>query len=171
LELRCGRLSLGLQVAPLITERDIFLSLTMKPSMAVNGCRRVVGVIGKVEQPCQRYRALPPPHLAVALPAARALLALRMNQRARQCMLTRRAATRGLPAHPFNLWQGHVKGVMRALSENHSGKFKELTWTPARAAAKEKVFGVVPKLLFDRLVVDSIILIALVKAWEFFHGA
>ena len=52
LELRCGRLSLGLQVAPLITERDIFLSLTMKASMAVNGCRRVVGVIGKVEQPC-----------------------------------------------------------------------------------------------------------------------
>ncbi|KAJ1476373.1 TraB family-domain-containing protein [Baffinella frigidus] len=101
------------EVEPLVRERDVFLSLTMKSSMAVNGCQRVVAVVGK----------------------------------------------------------GHVKGVLKALSENHSGKFKQLTWTPARAAAKEKVFGVVPKLLFDRVVVDSVILLAIVKAWEYFHPA
>ncbi|EKX51980.1 hypothetical protein GUITHDRAFT_134290 [Guillardia theta CCMP2712] len=32
---------------PLIVERDIFLSLTAKSSMAVNGCKRVVAVVGK----------------------------------------------------------------------------------------------------------------------------
>jgi len=29
---------------------------------------------------------------------------------------------------------------MECLSQNNSGRFKELTWTPSRAAAKEKVF-------------------------------
>jgi hypothetical protein len=37
-----------LQVEPLVRERDVFLSLTMKSSMAVNGCQRVVAVVGKV---------------------------------------------------------------------------------------------------------------------------
>ena len=55
----------------------------MKSSMAVNGCRRVVGVVGR----------------------------------------------------------GHMRGVLARLSQNHAGKFKELTWTPTRAAAKEKVWG------------------------------
>ena len=64
-------------------ERDIYLSLTMKSSMAVNGCGRVVGVVGR----------------------------------------------------------GHTRGVLARLSQNHAGKFKELTWTPTRAAAKEKVLG------------------------------
>ena len=66
-----------------MAERDIYLSLTMKSSMAVNGCRRVVGVVGR----------------------------------------------------------GHMRGVLARLSQNHAGKFKELTWTPTRAAAKEKVWG------------------------------
>jgi pheromone shutdown protein TraB len=42
-------------VAPLVTERDIFLSLTMKSSMAVNGCNRVVGVVGKGHAADMRY--------------------------------------------------------------------------------------------------------------------
>jgi len=98
-------------VDPLVSERDIFLSLTMKSSMAVNGCDRVVGVIGK----------------------------------------------------------GHVKGVMSCLSQNHSGKFKELTWTPTRAAAKEKVMGI-PKVVVDRLVVDTIIFLVLYQAYQIWTG-
>jgi len=88
---------------PLIVERDIFLSLTAKSSMAVNGCKRVVAVVGK----------------------------------------------------------GHAKGVMRCLSENHNGKFKTLTWTPTRAALKDKVFGVVPRVIVNRLVVDTIVFVLL----------
>jgi len=84
-------------IEPLIKERDIFLSLTMKGSMAVNGCKTVVGVVGA----------------------------------------------------------GHLDGVMRCLDEDHSGKFKNLTWTPSRAALKDKVFGV-PRAVWTRLANDTI---------------
>ena len=83
-------------VDPLIRERDIFLSLTLKSSMAVSGTRRVLGVVGK----------------------------------------------------------GHQAGVTRALSESHPGAFKALTWTPRRAAAKQKVLGI-PKPLAQRLALDA----------------
>eukprot|EP00466_Bigelowiella_natans_P009076 jgi/Bigna1/87635/estExt_fgenesh1_pg.C_220145 len=85
---------------PLITERDIFLSLTMKSSMAVNGCKCVVGVVGRA----------------------------------------------------------HLEGVVKALGEDHSGKFKTLTYTRRRAAMKEKIFGV-SKPLFQRLTFDAIVLL------------
>mmetsp|Transcript_14545 Transcript_14545/g.20345 ORF Transcript_14545/g.20345 Transcript_14545/m.20345 type:complete len:87 (-) Transcript_14545:138-398(-) len=70
----------------------------MKSSMAVNGCRRVVGVVGR----------------------------------------------------------GHMQGVLKALSENHSGKFKTLTSTRRRKAMKEKVLGM-PKPVAQRLTFDIVI--------------
>mmetsp|Transcript_44894 Transcript_44894/g.109548 ORF Transcript_44894/g.109548 Transcript_44894/m.109548 type:complete len:138 (-) Transcript_44894:178-591(-) len=85
-------------VEPLIRERDVFLSLTMKSSMAVNGCKTVVGVVGL----------------------------------------------------------GHLDGVMTCLDQNHSGRFKELTWTPSRAAMKQKVLGV-PRAVWERLAWDTVL--------------
>lgn len=84
-------------IAPLIAERDVYLSLTLKSSRAVSGKRRVLGVVGR----------------------------------------------------------GHLDGVVRALGEEHTGGFKTLTWTPSRAATKQKVFGVVPRPLATRLAVDT----------------
>ena len=91
-------------VEPLITERDIFLSLTIKSSMAVSGKRCVLGVVGA----------------------------------------------------------GHLDGVVRALGEDHQGEFKSLTWTPSRAAAKQKILGI-PKPLFTRLAFDASV--GLVAVW------
>jgi len=85
-------------LTPLITERDIFLSLSMKSSLAVNGCNRVVGVVGRA----------------------------------------------------------HLPGVMRALNEDHSGEFKSLTYTPRRAAMKQKILGI-PKPLAQRLAFDVVV--------------
>ena len=89
-------------VAPLIRERDIYLSLTLKSSRAVSGTRRVLGVIGR----------------------------------------------------------GHLEGVCAALGEDHAGGFKALTWTPSRAAAKQRVLGL-PKPLVTRLVFDASLGVAL----------
>jgi len=84
-------------VEPLIRERDAFLSLTIKSSMAVSGKKRVLGVVGL----------------------------------------------------------GHLDGVVTALEQNcHQGKFRTLTYTPSRAAAKQKVLGV-PRPLATRLAVDA----------------
>eukprot|EP00469_Lotharella_globosa_P012620 CAMPEP_0167789064 /NCGR_PEP_ID=MMETSP0111_2-20121227/10446_1 /TAXON_ID=91324 /ORGANISM="Lotharella globosa, Strain CCCM811" /LENGTH=209 /DNA_ID=CAMNT_0007681127 /DNA_START=1 /DNA_END=630 /DNA_ORIENTATION=- len=94
-------------LVPLIQERDIFLSLSMKSSMAVNGCKRVVGVVGRA----------------------------------------------------------HLDGVMQALSEDHSGKFKLLTRTRRRAAMKEKIFGV-SKPLAQRLAFDAVVAAAGYAWWR-----
>ncbi len=84
--------------APLLRERDIYLSLTLRSSLAVSGKARILGVIGR----------------------------------------------------------GHLPGVMRALDEGdvHRGQFKALTWTPRRARAKQKLLGVVPRPLAERLATD-----------------
>ena len=95
-------------VAPLIAERDVYLSLTLKSSLAVSGKQRVLGVVGR----------------------------------------------------------GHLDGVVRALGEDHTGGFKTLTWTPRRAAAKQKVLGVVPRPLATRLASDTIIGLGVWAWWS-----
>ena len=50
-------------------------------------------------------------------------------------------------------------------AQDHTGKFKELTWTPTRAAAREKILGI-PKILFDRLVVDTILFLVLYQLYQ-----
>ena len=92
-------------VKPLVTERDVYLSLSMRSSLAVSGKRRVLGVVGR----------------------------------------------------------GHVDGVMDALArpDEHRGAFKQLTWTPRRAAAKRKLLGVIPEPLAKRLLLDGALGLAL----------
>jgi pheromone shutdown protein TraB len=97
---------------PLIAERDVFLSLTLKSSLAVSGKQRVLGVVGR----------------------------------------------------------GHVDGVVRALGEDHEGRYKALTWTPSRAAAKQKILGV-PRPLATRLATDGLIAAACLLAWSSSDGA
>lgn len=96
-------------VEPLLKERNVFLSLTMKSSYAVSGKRRVLGVVGV----------------------------------------------------------GHLDGVVKALREEHTGAFKELTWTPSRAMAKQKVLGVLPRPLVTRLATDAMLG---VLAWCWWTG-
>jgi pheromone shutdown protein TraB len=67
---------------------------------------------------------------------------------------------------------GHVPGVARALGETQPrGAFKELTWTPRRARARERVLGVVPANLADRLVSDAAITLGLYAASQLVDGA
>ena len=94
-------------VAPLVRERDVFLSLTIKSSYAVSGKRRVLGVVG----------------------------------------------------------QGHLRGVVRALGEEHAGQFRELCRTPSRELAKQKVLGV-PRPLATRLAIDSSIGLLACAWWQ-----
>ena len=94
-------------VAPLVRERDVFLSLTIKSSYAVSGKRRVLGVVG----------------------------------------------------------QGHLRGVVRALGEEHTGQFRELCRTPSRELAKQKVLGV-PRPLATRLAIDSSIGLLACAWWQ-----
>ena len=94
-------------VPPLLTERDIYLSLTLKSSRAVAGRRRVLGVVGR----------------------------------------------------------GHLDGVLAALGESHVGGFKTLTWTPSRAAARQKLLGV-PRPLATRLALDTALGIGLWWWWS-----
>ena len=60
---------------------------------------------------------------------------------------------------------GHLDGVIRALAEDHRGKFKTLTWTPSRAAAKQKILGV-PKPLATRLAFDASVGLAAYWWWS-----
>jgi len=94
-------------IAPLVRERDVFLSLTIKSSYAVSGKRRVLGVVG----------------------------------------------------------QGHLRGVVRALGEEHAGQFRELCRTPSRELAKQKVLGV-PRPLATRLAIDSSIGLLACAWWQ-----
>ena len=57
---------------------------------------------------------------------------------------------------------GHALG---GGAQDHTGKFKELTWTPTRAAAREKILGI-PKILFDRLIVDTILFLVLYQLYQ-----
>ena len=56
--------------------------------------------------------------------------------------------------------RGHLAGVERALAEGdavHRGQFKALVDTPRRRRAKQKLFGVVPRPLAERVASDAVL--------------
>ena len=56
--------------------------------------------------------------------------------------------------------------MVSALGEDHRGGFKALTWTPSRAAAKQKVLGVLPRPLATRLAFDLSLAVAAWAWWS-----